>query len=54
MMANIENFKNIKIKKLKKLVSMLVFEGKGIEQIFRLAKNNNIFFHIYGEKIFKT
>ena len=27
------------------------FEGKGIEQIFRLAKKNRkIFFHIYGEK----
>ena len=27
------------------------FEGKGIEQIFRLAKKNQeIFFHIYGEK----
>ena len=27
------------------------FEGKGIEQIFRLAKKNpKIFFHIYGEK----
>jgi len=29
------------------------FEGKGIEQIFRLAKyNNKINFHIYGEKKF--
>ena len=28
------------------------FEGKGVEQIFRLAKKNkNIYFHIYGEKI---
>ena len=27
------------------------FEGKGVEQIFRLAKKNQeIFFHIYGEK----
>ena len=27
------------------------FEGKGIEQIFRLAKKNSEnFFHIYGEK----
>lgn len=31
------------------------FEGKGIEQIFRLAKKNQeIFFHIYGEKQYLT
>ena len=51
--SNIEDFKQIKSKKLKKTCVYIgsFFEGKGIEQIFRLAKQNKkIFFHIYGEK----
>ena len=51
--ANIESFKNIKVKKIKKTCVYIgsFFEGKGIEQILRLAKKNgNIFFHIYGER----
>ena len=51
--TNIESFKNIKIKKIKRTCVYIgsFFEGKGIEQILRLAKKNkNIFFHIYGEK----
>ena len=44
------------LKKRKKLKDTCVyigsfFEGKGIQQIFRLAKKNpKIIFHIYGEK----
>ena len=43
-------------KKTKKIRNTCVyigsfFEGKGVEQIFRLAKKNRkINFHIYGEK----
>ena len=45
------NFKK-KIKHKKTCVYIgSFFEGKGVEQIFRLAKKNpEIFFHIYGEK----
>ena len=54
--ADIKSFKNkIKKKKLKNTCVYIgsFFEGKGIEQIFRLAKiNKKIFFHIYGEKKF--
>jgi|TARA_B100001093_G_C26841557_1_gene1020804 hypothetical protein len=48
--------KNFSTKKTKKLTNTCVyigsfFEGKGVEQIFRLAKKNmKINFHIYGEK----
>ncbi len=51
--ADLRNFKNITSKKLKKTCVYIgsFFEGKGIEQIFRLAKlNKKIFFHVYGEK----
>ena len=51
--VNIENF-NLKKKKKFKNTCVYIgsfFKGKGIEQIFRLAKlNKQIFFHIYGEK----
>ena len=51
--SNIVDFKQNKTKKLKNTCVYIgsFFEGKGIEQIFRLAKQNQkIFFHIYGEK----
>ena len=52
--ADINSFKSkIKKKKLKNTCVYIgsFFEGKGIEQILRLAKlNKKIFFHIYGEK----
>lgn len=51
--SNIENFKLGKTKKIKNTCVYIgsFFEGKGVEQIFRLAKQNKkIFFHIYGEK----
>jgi hypothetical protein len=52
--ADIKNFRNkIKKKKFKNTCIYIgsFFEGKGIEQIFRLGKlNKKIFFHIYGEK----
>jgi glycosyltransferase involved in cell wall biosynthesis len=51
--ANIDDFKQKKIKKLRNTCVYIgsFFEGKGIEQIFRLAKQNKkVFFHIYGEK----
>ncbi len=53
--SNIENFKQRKNKKIKNTCVYIgsFFEGKGIEQIFRLAKQNKkVFFHIYGEKRF--
>ena len=50
---NLEDFK-FKEKSLIKNTCVYIgsfFEGKGIEQIFRLARQNkNINFHIYGEK----
>ena len=51
--VNIENFNIEKVKKIKNTCVYIgsFFEGKGVEQIFRLAKlNEKIFFHIYGEK----
>ena len=51
--VNIENFNLNKTKKIKNTCVYIgsFFEGKGVEQIFRLAKlNKKIFFHIYGEK----
>ena len=51
--VNIENFNLAKTKKIKNTCVYIgsFFEGKGVEQIFRLAKlNKKIFFHIYGEK----
>ncbi len=51
--SNIENFNQNVTKKLKNTCVYVgsFFEGKGIEQIFRLAKQNpKVFFHIYGEK----
>ncbi len=51
--SSVEDFNQIKTKKLKKTCVYIgsFFEGKGIEQIFRLAKQNKkIFFHVYGEK----
>ena len=51
--SDIENFKQKKNKKIKKTCVYIgsFFEGKGVEQIFRLAKQNKkVFFHIYGEK----
>jgi len=52
--SDINSFKSkIKKKKLKNTCVYIgsFFEGKGIEQILRLAKlNEKIFFHIYGEK----
>ena len=51
--VNLKDFKyknNLKFKKTCVYIGSF-FEGKGIEQIFRLAKKNKkIFFHIYGEK----
>ena len=50
---NLEDFKKKKLKKFKKTSVYIgsFFEGKGIEQIIRLAKyNKNLYFHIYGEK----
>ena len=51
--VNVNDFnykKQIKYKKTCVYIGSF-FEGKGIEQIFRLAKRNKkIFFHIYGEK----
>ena len=49
----IENFNKNITKKLKNTCVYVgsFFEGKGVEQIFRLAKKNpSVFFHIYGEK----
>ena len=58
MMHRVSKILNTKkLKDIKILVFILgVFlKGKGVEQIFRLAKQNQkIFFHIYGEKIFNT
>ena len=50
--TNLDNFNLKKTKKYKNTcIYWKFFEGKGIEQIFRLAKKNQkIFFHIYGEK----
>ena len=51
--VNIDNFNLANSKKLKNTCVYVgsFFEGKGVEQIFRLAKlNKKIFFHIYGEK----
>ena len=51
--SNIIDFKQNKKKKIKNTCVYIgsFFEGKGVEQIFRLAKQNQkIFFHIYGEK----
>ena len=54
------NLDDFKIKKKVKYRNTCIyigsfFEGKGIEQIYRLAENNpKIFFHIYGEKKFLT
>ena len=52
--ADIKNFRNeIEKRKFKNTCVYIgsFFEGKGIEQIFRLGKiNKKIFFHIYGEK----
>ena len=51
--SNIENFNQNVTKKLENTCVYVgsFFEGKGIEQIFRLAKQNpKVFFHIYGEK----
>ena len=53
--TNLDNFNLKKTKKYKNTCVYIgsFFEGKGIEQIFRLAKKNQkIFFHIYGEKEF--
>ena len=49
-LADFNKKKGIKYKKTCVYVGSF-FEGKGIEQIFRLAKKNKkTFFHIYGEK----
>ena len=51
--VNIDDFKKKKGTKYKKTCVYVgsFFEGKGVEQIFRLAKKNKkTFFHIYGEK----
>ncbi len=51
--SNIGDFKQKKAKKFKNTCVYIgsFFEGKGVEQIFRLARQNRkIFFHIYGEK----
>ena len=52
--SNIEDFNKKRKKKKKKNTCVYIgsfFEGKGIEQILRLAiQNKNISFHIYGEK----
>jgi len=53
--ANIDNFKLMKLKKFKNTCVYIgsFFKGKGVEQIFRLAKlNKKISFHLYGEKKF--
>ncbi|MDC1169973.1 glycosyltransferase [Candidatus Pelagibacter sp.] len=53
--VNINNFKVKKSMKYKKTCVYIgsFFEGKGVEQLFRLAKiNKDINFHIYGEKKF--
>ena len=50
--ADIENFRILNKKKLKNTCVYVgsFFEGKGLEQIIRLAKNNNkIDFHLYGQ-----
>jgi len=55
--TNIDNFKLNKQKKLKNTCVYIgnFFEGKGIEQIYRLAKiNKKISFHLYGDKKFLT
>jgi glycosyltransferase involved in cell wall biosynthesis len=55
--VNIEDFrinKSIKFQKTCVYIGSF-FEGKGIEQIFRIAKlNKNIQFHLYGDKQFLT
>ena len=51
--VNIDDFKKKRQIKYKNTCVYIggFFEGKGVEQIFRLAKKNkNIYFHIYGEK----
>ena len=51
--VNITDFNKKKVIKYKKTCVYIgsFFKGKGVEQIFRLAKKNKkIFFHIYGEK----
>ncbi len=51
--VNIQEFKQKKLIKYKKTCVYIgsFFEGKGIEQIFRLASlNKNIKFHLYGDK----
>ena len=53
--VNLEDFKVKQGLKYKKTCVYIgsFFEGKGIEQIFRLAKlNKNINFHLYGDKKF--
>ena len=53
--VNLEDFKVKRGLKYKKTCVYIgsFFEGKGIEQIFRLAKlNKNINFHLYGDKKF--
>ena len=55
--VNIEDFKINKSIKFQKTCVYIgsFFEGKGIEQIFRIAKlNKNIQFHLYGDKKFLT
>ena len=56
--VNLGDFDNKKVSKYKKTCVYIgsFFEGKGIEQILRLAKKNKkISFHLYGEKkYFKT
>ena len=51
--SDVKNFNKKKSNKLQNTCVYIgsFFEGKGVEQIFRLAKlNRKIFFHIYGEK----
>ena len=51
--SNIDNFNQSVTKKFRNTCVYVgsFFEGKGVEQIFRLAKKNpSVFFHIYGEK----
>ena len=53
--SDIKNFLTKKTKKIRNTCVYIgsFFEGKGVEQIFRLAKiNKKINFHIYGEKKF--